>query len=132
MQPMLAQLAPGMPPGAFPAADRGHLAAHGPLIRNGVRVAFSSDLPVLMDPNPWPGIRAAVEDPINGISLLRALRAYTAGGAYASWEERSKGTLDAGMLADLQIYAGDPLEVARAGWDELRPAVVLLGGTRVL
>ena len=95
-------------------------------------MVFSSDLPVTPDPNPWPGIRAAVEDPVNGVSLLAALRAYTSGGAFASFEEDDKGTLDAGMLADLQVYATDPLEEQRETWDGLRPQSVLLGGAPVL
>jgi predicted amidohydrolase YtcJ len=95
-------------------------------------VAFSSDLPVATDPNPWPGIRVAVEDQVNGISLLAALRAYTSAGAYTSFEEGVKGTLEPGMLADLQVYRGDPLEEgAEVNWDELRPRAVLLGGVKV-
>jgi predicted amidohydrolase YtcJ len=130
MQPMAARFAREFP-SAFGAHDRWALAAHGPLLRAGVPVAFSSDLPVLSDPNPWPGIRAAVEDRINGISELAALRAYTATGAYASFEEDIKGTLDPGMLADLQVYAADPLSLPRSAWDRLRPKAVLLGAVTV-
>jgi predicted amidohydrolase YtcJ len=115
----------------FPAQDRKHLAAHAPLLKAGVALAFSSDLPVTTDPNPWRGIRAAVEDHVNGVSVLAALRAYTAGGAFASFEENLKGTLDPGMIADLQIYKRDPLGQATSTWDELRPRAVLLGGARV-
>ena len=131
MQPMLAEVEPTMPPGAFPAAERSHLAAHAPLMRRGVRVVFSSDLPVGLDPNPWTGIRAAVDDPVNGVSVLAALRAYTSGGAYASFEEGVKGTLEAGMLADLQVYSEDPLEIPRESWDRLRPHTVLVGGAPI-
>ncbi len=67
----------------------------------------------------------------NGISELAALRAYTSAGAYASFEEHVKGTLDPGMLADLQVYTLDPLTAARAKWDRLRPRAVLLGGVTV-
>jgi predicted amidohydrolase YtcJ len=115
----------------FPVRDRSHLAPHAPLMKAGVPVVFSSDLPVSPDPNPWPGIRVAVEDQVNGISLLAALRAYTSAGAYASFEETVKGTLEPGMLADLQVYAGDPLEARDVRWEELRPRAVLLGGARV-
>jgi len=101
-------------------------------MRAGVQVAFSSDLPVSPDPNPWPGIRVAVDDQVSGISLLAALRAYTAGGAYATFEESSKGTLEVGMLADLQVFKGDPLEDADdVNWETLRPRAVLLGGVKV-
>ena len=115
----------------FPAGDRAHLAAHKPLLRAGVAVAFSSDLPVTPDPNPWPGIHAAVDDQTNGISMLAALRAYTAAGAYASFEETVKGTLEPGMLADLQVYDRDPLGEPPSTWERLRPRAVLLGGVPV-
>ena len=131
MQPLAARFGRVASTLYFPARDRTHLAAHAPLLRAGVALAFSSDLPVTPDPNPWPGIRAAVEDQGNGLSMLAALRAYTAGGAFASFEEGLKGTLDSGMVADLQIFDRDPLSQARSSWDQLRPRAVLLGGVRV-
>jgi predicted amidohydrolase YtcJ len=131
MQPMAARFAREFPSAGFPAHHRWDLAAHGPLLRAGVPVAFSSDLPVLPDPNPWPGIRAAVEDRINGVSELAALRAYTSAGAYSSFEENVKGTLDPGMLADVQVYDTDPLALPRPESSRLRPRAVLLGGATV-
>ena len=131
MQPMAARFGRVASTIFFPVRDRKDLAPHRGLMRAGVPVAFSSDLPVTPDPSPWPGIRVAVEDQVNGISLLAALRAYTSGGAYASFEETIKGTLEPGLLADLQVYRGDPLEGADVNWEELRPRAVLLGGTRV-
>jgi predicted amidohydrolase YtcJ len=131
MQPMAARYGRVASALLFPARDRKDLAPHGPLLKAGVAVAFSSDLPVSPDPNPWPGIRAAVEDQVNGVNILAALRAYTAGGAYASFEEHQKGTLDAGMVADLQIYTRDPLGEATITWDQLRPSAVLVGGAAV-
>jgi predicted amidohydrolase YtcJ len=130
MQPMAARFAQE-PSSPFGAHDRWNLAAHGPLIKAGVPVAFSSDLPVMTDPNPWLGIRAAVEDRINGISELAALKAYTSAGAYSSFEEDVKGTLEPGMLADLQVYDHDPLLQPHARWHRLRPRAVLLAGRLV-
>jgi predicted amidohydrolase YtcJ len=100
-------------------------------MRAGVPVVFSSDLPVSADPNPWPGIQVAVDDSVNGISLLAALRAYTAAGAYASFEESQKGTLEPGMLADLQVYEHDPVDAPGSSRPGLRPRAVLLGGVPV-
>jgi len=131
MQPMAARFSRVASTIFFPVRDRADLAPHRRLMKAGVPVAFSSDLPVSPDPNPWPGIRVAVDDPVNGISLLAALRAYTSAGAYASFEEHVKGTLEVGMLADLQVYRGDPLEDDDVKWEELRPRAVLLGGARV-
>lgn len=131
MQPMAARFGRVASAIFFPVRDRVDLAPHRGLLKAGVPVAFSSDLPVLPDPNPWPGIHVAVEDQVNGIGLLAALRAYTAAGAYASFEEGAKGTLEPGMVADLQVYRGDPLEESEVDWEKLRPRAVLLGGVRV-
>ena len=131
MQPLAARFGRVASALFFPARDRTHLAPHAPLLKAGVALAFSSDLPVTTDPNPWPGIRAATEDQVNGITLLQALRAYTYGGAFASFEEDFKGTLDPGMVADLQVYERDPLSEPSTTWDRLRPMAVLLGGARV-
>jgi predicted amidohydrolase YtcJ len=132
MQPMAARFGRVASTIFFPVRDRTYLAPHRGLMRARVPVAFSSDLPVATDPNPWPGIRVAVDDQVNGISLLAALRAYTAAGAYTSFEEGVKGTLEPGMLADLQVYRGDPLaEEAEVDWESLRPRAVLLGGVKV-
>ena len=131
MQPMAARFGRVASTIFFPVRDRKDLAPHRALLKAGVPLAFSSDLPVTTDPNPWPGIRVAVEDQVNGISLLAALRAYTSGGAYASFEEGIKGTLDPGMLADLQVYRGDPLEEEGVNWESLRPRATVLGGVKV-
>ena len=129
MQPMAARFTRVASTIFFPVRDRSDLAPHARLLRAGVPLAFSSDLPVSPDPNPWPGVQVAVDDQVSGISLLASLRAYTAGGAYASFEESEKGTLDVGMLADLQVYDQDPIEV-ESGRDGLRPRAVLVGGVR--
>jgi len=131
MQPMAARFGRVASAIFFPVHDRTHLAPHGRLMRAGVPVVFSSDLPVSPDPNPWPGIQVAVEDQVNGISLLAALKAYTSAGAYATFEESEKGTLEPGMLADLQVYDQDPVEAPASSRPGFRPAAVFLGGIRV-
>jgi predicted amidohydrolase YtcJ len=131
MQPLAARFGRVASALFFPVRDRADLAPHARLLRAGVPLAFSSDLPVSPDPNPWPGIQVAVDDQASGISLLAALRAYTAGGAYASFEETAKGTLEPGMLADLQIYDQDPVEEPGSSRPGLHPRAVFLGGVRV-
>jgi predicted amidohydrolase YtcJ len=131
MQPMAARFGRVASSLFFPVRDRTDLAPHARLIRAGVPVAFSSDLPVSPDPNPWTGIQVAVDDQVNGISLLAALKAYTAVAAYASFEESIKGTLEPGMLADLQVYDQDPIAVPASQRPALRPRAVVLGGVPV-
>jgi predicted amidohydrolase YtcJ len=113
------------------AGSERHIAAHRDLVRAGVKVAFSSDLPVVADPNPWAGLAAAVTDAQQPLSILQALRAYTAAGAWSSFEESTKGTLDAGRLADFQVYARDPLEIPPSAWPALRPRLVAVAGRPV-
>jgi predicted amidohydrolase YtcJ len=90
---------------------------------HGVHVPFGTDWPI--EPiNPYLGLYAAVTrqstegEPAGGwwpeerISIEDALRNYTAEGAYASFEEKEKGALAAGMLADLVVHSKDLLSIA--------------------
>ena len=103
------------------------------LLDAGARLAFGSDWYVA-PPTPLEGIYAAVtrrtlDDkhpngwvPEQKIAVDDALRAYTAGGAFASFEERQKGTIAPGMLADLTVIDRDLRTIAPA---EIRNAKVL-------
>ncbi|KIL78876.1 amidohydrolase [Bacillus badius] len=80
-------------------------------IDRGILAAAGSDAPITTY-NPWVGIHTAVNRRINTgspfgnsqkISLLEAIRMYTYNGAYASFEETIKGSLEAGKLADLVV-----------------------------
>src|SRR3989442_6623020 len=44
------------------------------------------------------------------LSPEEAIRAATAGGAYAAFDEPEKGTLESGKLADFVVLRGDPFE----------------------
>ncbi len=119
------------PAGAFPAELHPHLAAHRALLGGGVPLAFSSDLPVVPDPDPWQQMRAAIVDTRQGLTRLQGLSAYTSAGAYAAFEERRRGSLEPGLLADFQVLDSDPLELNPRNWEGLRPAAVAVGGALV-
>jgi predicted amidohydrolase YtcJ len=112
----------------FGDALSANLLCHRDLARAGVRVAFSSDLPVSPDPDPWPGLELSVTDRDQGLSVLAALRAYTEAGAYTSFEEWRKGTLELGRQADFQVLDQDPIADPPASWPELRPRLVAVAG----
>lgn len=89
-------------------------------LRNGLPFTFSHDAPV----TPVPSILALIDAGVNRISAsgqvvgpeetippYHALRAVTAMAAYQLKEETSKGTLEAGKLADLVILEKNPLKV---------------------
>jgi predicted amidohydrolase YtcJ len=86
-----------------------HAYAWGALAGAGARLAFGSDAPV-ETADPLAGIEAATVwrrkakwHPELSVSRAAALRAYTAGAAYAVGMERDAGTLRAGKLCDITV-----------------------------
>jgi predicted amidohydrolase YtcJ len=76
----------------------------------GAHLAFGSDWPRL-PLDPLAGIRAAVTraemHAPEQLTLKSAINAWTSGSAWASSDEHRKGTLKAGMLADVVILSHD-------------------------
>jgi len=105
-------------------------------LENGLRPAGSSDCPVV-PPDPLVGLYAAVTrkaesgqvlSPEEAISPEEALRIYTLGGAYASFEERLKGSIEIGKLADLVVLSADPTKVAPEEIKEIQVEKTIIGG----
>jgi predicted amidohydrolase YtcJ len=105
----------------------------------GVHVPFGTDWPI--EPiNPYLGLYAAVTrqstdgEPVGGwwpeerISIEDAIRNYTAEGAYASFEERDKGRVATGMLADLVVHSKDLLTVAPQDILKTEPDMTVFNG----
>lgn len=86
-----------------------------PAHKFGLFVAFSSDnLPV----GPLVGLYAAItrkgpSGRVHGaeeaVSRAEAIRHYTADGPWLSWEEKTKGTIEPGKLADMIVLPFDPM-----------------------
>jgi hypothetical protein len=80
------------------------------LLDEGVKVAGGSDCP--MEPlSPLLGIQEALQRasfPEQRLTLAEALCMYTVYGAYCSGEEKLKGTIEEGKVADLTVLSGDP------------------------
>ena len=103
----------------------------------GVRVALSSDAPVVEDDNPLAGMMAAVTRrdsegaliaPEQAITAGEALHAYTAAGAAATGDDDNRGAIAAGMWADLAVLSGDPLAVEPDALPELSVDMTIVGG----
>jgi len=88
------------------------------LMQTGVHLPLSSDFPG-ETLNPFYGIYAAItrQDPQGNppggwypeqkLTLDEALKGYTVEGAYAEFEEKDKGSIAAGKLADLTVISDD-------------------------
>ena len=114
------------------------------LAQAGAVLAFGSDWPgtnaSYYPVNPLTGLYAAVtrqtvegtpEDgwfPEQRLSLAEALRAYTWGGAYASFEDGAKGTLEPGKLADTAVLDTDLFRAPPRRWLEARVDLTMIGG----
>lgn len=109
------------------------------LLKAGAPLAFGSDIPVETF-DPVVGLHAAVNrqtldrTPPGGwqmreaIGVLEALRAYTAGGAYAAGDETQLGRIAPGMLADFVLLSEDPLAIPRERLLDLRVLVTVCNG----
>lgn len=88
------------------------------LLEAGAPLAFGSDWPVVT-PDVRIGLHTALTrtsmanvpeggwQPQQCVTAAQALDAYTRGGAYAEAQDHLKGTLRAGMLADITVFARD-------------------------
>jgi predicted amidohydrolase YtcJ len=82
---------------------------------HGIIAAASTDTPVTSPEAGYGLYNMVTRRDVNGdllwgeqaISLDDALRAYTWNGAYASFEERIKGSLEPGKLADIAVFETD-------------------------
>jgi len=86
------------------------------LLDEGITVAFGSDCGYCP---PWPfnplyGLWSAINHPIeeHQITLEEAVKCYTLNGAYASFEETIKGSIEPGKLADITILSEDLTTIA--------------------
>jgi predicted amidohydrolase YtcJ len=118
-------------------AARGWMSAS--LLKSGAPLAFGSDWPVA-PLDPLRGIFVAVNrtgfdgEPAGGwlpeerLSLPDAIRAFTSGGAWASFDEQRKGTLERDMLADIVVLSTDVFALPPERLLEAEVVVTIMDG----
>jgi hypothetical protein len=104
-----------------------------------VRLALGTDWPVA-PLDPMATLHAAVTRatldgkrpggwvPEQKITLAEAIEAYTAGAAYAEFQEKDKGRLVPGQLADLVILSEDVFAVPAERIQDVRAGTTIVGG----
>lgn len=108
-------------------------------LNNGVHLAFGTDWTVA-PLNPMLGLYAAVTRatldgkhpdgwvPEQKISIQEAIEAYTLGSAYAEFQEKEKGSITPGKLADLVIVSDNLLRIDPRAIREARVEMTMVGG----
>jgi predicted amidohydrolase YtcJ len=113
-----------------------HMFAYRSFIDAGLRPPTASDY-TASPPSPmlWLYSMTTRRDPTGHtwgptqrITLPEAVRSATLDGAYASFEEHDKGTIEAGKLADLVVLADDPFAAPAEHWLDIKVERTMLGG----
>src|SRR5437762_8475664 len=109
------------------------------LLDTGAKLAFGSDWTVA-PLDPITGVYAAVTRrtldgknpggwvPEQKISVGEALRAYTSGNAWATFNEQNWGTLAPGRFADVVVLDRDPFAVPGESLGTIKPRFTIVGG----
>lgn len=95
----------------------------------GIVLSAGSDAPCT-DPDPilWMQRACNHSNPAESLTVREALRMCTYNGAWATFDERDRGSLEPGKLADMAILSANPYEVGPAGLGNLRVEGLILGG----
>jgi predicted amidohydrolase YtcJ len=102
----------------------------------GIMVAGSSDAPIVAA-DPFVGIYAAVTRlaesgqtlrPEERITAEQALALYTTNAAYTSFEEKIKGSITPGKLADILVLSDDPTRVPPEKIKDIKVEMTMIGG----
>jgi predicted amidohydrolase YtcJ len=112
-------------------ADRSEGAyAFRSLIDSGALVANGSDAPI-EELDPWAGVVAGVLGtwlPHQTVTLEQALHATCVAPAWLSHDERTRGTLLPGRLADLLVLDRDPFSIEPAELPEVQVVATMVAG----
>jgi predicted amidohydrolase YtcJ len=104
--------------------------------RRGIRFGLHSDTPVVPVP-PLEGIWCAVQRRTSGgevlgaeqqVDVATALMGYTSEAAFLGFEERDKGSLEVGKLADVAVLSDDPMTVAPDEIRDIRVDATVIAG----
>jgi len=121
-----------------PLADRSE--PYAEWLRNGIMFAGGSDGPISYYAEPLLEIFGEVTrgtqwggrlGPNQGISREAAIRSVTINGAYTTFEEKVKGSIEPGKYADFVVLSGDILKVPAEKIRDLKVLATVLGGRTV-
>jgi predicted amidohydrolase YtcJ len=121
-----------------PLADRSE--PYAEWLKNGIMFAGGSDGPISYYAEPLLEIYGEVTrgtqwggrlGPNQGISREDAIRSVTINGAYTTFEEKVKGSIEPGKYADFVVLSGDIMKVPAEKIRDLNVVTTVLGGRTV-
>ncbi len=119
-----------------PVAEQPLLYRIGSFVNSSLNLAASSDSPIAPI-NPLLSIHAAVNRrtqsgrdffPEERIAPDVALRMHTLAPAYTSFDEKTKGSISVGKLADFALLSEDPLKVTPEQICDIKVEAAIIGG----
>lgn len=98
-------------------------------VDRGIVISAGSDAPCT-DPNPMLWVHNAVNHPVReqALTLDEALRMVTYWAYWTSFDEKDRGSLETGKIADMVILAKNPYDVPREELKEIKVEELILGG----
>ena len=119
----------------LPPERHGEIVPLRSLLDAGVKVSLATDnVPVSPFLPIWQAVaRRSYQTkeqvaPGEALSRADALRCATANGAYLTFDEDKKGSLEAGKLADVAVLSADPLATEESSIAEIRSLMTMVGG----
>jgi hypothetical protein len=110
------------------------------MLDEGIMVSGSSDCP-LTYPNPLKGIWSAttrisentgkIITAAQRVTIDQAVRMYTVNAAHVGFDEKRKGTIEEGKLADFTVLSGDPYAIGPERIRDIMVDMTIVGGVRV-
>ena len=107
------------------------------LVDSGIPIGGGTDASAISPLSPWISLyhmvtgKNAAGNVINTgqqISRMEALRLYTTGSAYFTFDDQDLGSIEVGKLADLVVLSDDYLSVAEAEIRTLSSVLTIIGG----
>ncbi len=98
-------------------------------MEEGCVVSFGSDAPCT-DPDPIVWLYKAVNhsNPAESVTVQQALRMCTYNGYYTTFDEKERGSLEVGKVADMVILSDDPYKMPKEKLCDLKVEKLILGG----
>jgi len=99
----------------------------------GIHIGAGSDAPVI-DPDPFRSIHKLLNqsDPSRNIKIEQALRMHTYNGAFMTFDEHDRGSLEMGKIADMIIVDRNPMKANPSELEDIKVTDTILSGKRYM